>query len=923
MKKRCVLTVFCLLFLCGGITMPAYAQDQKSELYSFNFRGAPLQQVLEKVAQQANIDLVYDPQLVAGITVYDRVQDQPIAEVLHSVLDDTRLDFVILSSGTIVIVENVNENPVYGSYSGKVVDSRSGEPLPGATILLADASGGTSTSRSGTFAINKLMSGTHKIIFSYVGYESVSKKITIEPQENVRQKVPLDPKPVDFRPIVVKGDAPQLSYRNNGEQSVAADNQWQTPGSMQDAIRSLTLFPGVKYGLSLTDLHLQGGQSGGHRIKLDGVPVYNPHSFGQMFSAFSPYAINRIKLYKAGYGVDEGSQIAGLINMEHDINSVDQTQAMVQADPLSVNIRGDLALPLDDSGDDPKFKVMSAARFNYWNTFKDPILDQTLSRWNNLDPLVANRLIDSDMDASRYRPREQQADVSFYDLHLASRYNINKYETINTSFYVGKNVVNTGLLNQAAVTQSPEYLYARDGYRWNNIMGQATYNQLVSPRLDWSTQVSYSANKLQHRYVIGTSSNPQIELLSSGDAVYSQFASADDRNVLPRQQNENRIQHFTLRSDANYSISPNYSLEMGVEMDYVKSRVNFSDLFYLPTLTDQQSTHFSTYLNGHWRPGNYWKVTLGNRLTYTHSTNTVYSEPRGSIQYERPDSDIGYWSARFSGGLYRQFINQYEVTNPGPTSLVPSFTFWSHTGSSDIPKAWHLSGSFHLEPAQNTTVNVEWFYKWQPTAYRVSYKNLLGGIGLNRSDLAAFAEETTLKSLGAGLQVQQSVNQRLKLMLGYDYNFTRMNMETQFGRTMPPPWSEPHRLQLRSLWHLMPELTAVAKWQSVWGRTWGFRQSYYNYLLFESNAWYGGYTFDTPENDKMSPVHQFDFSLIYKPELSFMDLKVRANLTNVLDRRNTIDWSLRPDQSGVDGEYDIKKRTMPGFSPSLSIQVNL
>lgn len=921
MKKRCVLAAVCFLITCC-ISSPINAQDQKPQRFSFNFRGVALQQALEQVAQQANIDMVYDPVLVAGISVYDRVQSQSVSNVLRSLLADTQLDFVTLSSGTIVIVKTVSKNPAYGSYTGKVVDGRSGEPLPGATILLADASGGTSTSRSGTFTINKLMSGTHKIIFSYVGYETVSKTITIEPQEHVRQQVSLEPKPVNFKPIVVKGNAPRLSYRSNDGQSVKADNQWQTSSPMRDAIRSLTLFSGVKYGLPLTDLHLQGGQSGGHRIKLDGVPVYNPHSFGQMFSAFSPYAISRIQLYKAGYGVDEGSQIAGLINMKHDIASVGQSRAMVQADPLSINLRGDLALPLDDSGDDPSFKVMSAARFNYWDTFKDPILNRTLSRWNNLDPLVANVLINSNLDASLYQPQRQEADVSFYDLHLASRYNINEYEAINASFYVGKNVVNTGLLNQAAVIQSPEYLYARDEYRWNNFMGQATYSQLVSPRLDLSSQISFSTNKLQHQYVIGTSSNPQIERFSGGGTVLRQFRAADSRNQLPQQQNENHIQHFTLRSDATYSISPRFNFEMGIKMDFVKSSVDFSDLFYLPTVTDQQSTHFSNYLNGHWRPGEYWKLTAGNRLTYSNSSGTVYSEPRASIQYDRPDSDIGYWSARLAGGLYRQFINQYEVTNPGPTSLVPSFTFWSHTGSSDIPKAWHLSSSFHLEPSQSTTINFESFYKWQPTAYRISYKNLLQGIALNRSNIGAFAEETTLKSLGAGVRVQQSFGQRLKLMLGYDYSFSRIDLNTQFGRTLPPPWSEPHRLQFRSLWQVLPELTAVAKWQSVWGRTWGFRQSYYNYLFYESGSSYGGYTFGSPENDEMSPVHQLDFSLIYKPEISFMNLEVRASLNNVLDRRNTIDWSLRPKQPGMEGEYEVQKRTMPGFSPSLSIQMN-
>ncbi|MDZ7682812.1 MAG: TonB-dependent receptor [Fodinibius sp.] len=405
-----------------------------------------------------------------------------------------------------------------------------------ATVMLADASGGTSTSQGGTFALNKLVSGTYEIVFSYVGYRQVSKTVTIEPRQQLRQKVMLEPKAVDFAPVVVNGKPAPLSYRKEEGQSVAVDNNWRTMDEMRDPIQSLTLFSGVKYGLPMTDLHLQGGQASGHRIRLDGVPVYNPYSFGQMFSAFSPYAIDRIRLHKAGYGVDEGSQISGLIDMNHDISGVNGGSLTGQIDPLSVNLQGDLLVPLEQSGDDTNLKVMSAVRFNYWDLLKDPTLDRTLGRWNNLDPLIANLLIDS--NASEFQPSEQKSNVAFYDWHLASRYNINTYETLTASMYVGKNSVNTDLLNRAP-GQSPEYLYARDAYQWNNMMGQVSYNHLLSPRVDLNAQLSYSANSLSHRYIIGTSTNPQIPSLSNDSRdVFAQFQDAGSQNLVPNQRND-------------------------------------------------------------------------------------------------------------------------------------------------------------------------------------------------------------------------------------------------------------------------------------------------------------------------------------------------------------------------------------------------
>src|SRR5699024_1765311 len=299
---------------------------------------------------------------------------------------------------------------------------------------------------------------------------------------------------------------------------------------------------------------------------------------------------------------------------------------------------------------------------------------------------------------------------------------------LSSSLYVGENDVSTDMLQQAPLSADiPQYLYARDAYHWNNVMGQATYSQLVSPRLDMSTQLSFSSNRFNHRYLLGTNSNPTIPLFagSSSASVMSEFYAAEKQNLLPNQRSNNSIQHLIARTDGTYSFTPQFNLEAGLRFDYVKTGVNLTDLFYLPTLSDQRSTLFSGYLKGNWMRGEYWKFSLGNRLTYANTPGRFYAEPRGSIQFDRPDSGIGYWSVRLSGGFYRQFINQFEITNPGPTSLVPSFSIWSHAGLSEMPEAWHLSSSFHLEPSEQTTINIEWFYKWQPTTYVVSYENLL------------------------------------------------------------------------------------------------------------------------------------------------------------------------------------------------------
>lgn len=925
MNNSLIIAGFLSLFMVVS-SGPLNAQERASgERYSFDFRGEPLHKVLEVIAKEAGIDMAYDPAIVEGITIFQRVQNEPVPDLLGNILADTRLDFLILSTGTVVIVQKVNENPAFGSYFGKVVEAGTGEPLPGASVMLADASGGTSTSSNGAFTLNRLITGTYTVIFSYVGYEPVAKTIDLKPGQDLLDKVSLKPKPVDFSPVVVTDHRPQMPNQINGDEEVNPNSEWIPSGKMRDVIRSLSLFQGVKYGLPMTDIHIQGGQPGEHRIRLDGVPVYNPNSFGQMFSAFSPYAISKVELHKAGYGVSEGSQVAGLIDINHDFGGIGRNRIITQADPLSVNLRGDLQFAGDNTDDASSFKVMGAVRRNYWNLFQEPTLDRTLQEWDDLDPLITNLLLDAEDDAALYQPEEHYSDVRFYDIHLASRYDINAYNTLSSSFYVGKNFVSTDLLRRAPQDQDiPEYLYARDEYQWNNFMGQVSFSQLISPRMDLNTQVSFTSNLLRHRYLIGTNDNPVIPNLGiSGNSVLEAFQDAGAQNLVPTQRNTNRIQHLIARTDASYSITRQFNLEVGLQMDHVESQVDLSDLFYLPTETKPRSTFLSSYLSSNWTLGEYWKITLGDRLTYANSFNQVYTEPRASVQLDQPEAGIGYWSIRVSGGLYRQFINQYEITNPGPSSLVPTFTIWSHAGTAEVPKAWHLSGSFFLEPAEHTTINVEWFHKWQPTTYTVSYDNLLEGTAIGRSSFSAFAESTKMRTYGAGVRINQSfADQNVKLMLGYDYSFARIDLDSQFGRELPVPWNQPHRFQLRTLWRIFPSFTAVAKWEGIYGRTWGFRQSYYNFLFYESPEAFGDFSFSNPEDDRMDPFHQLDLSFIFKPPLEFMDMEIRADLINVLDRENTIDWSLRPEQPGGNGGYEIKKRTMPGFNPTISIQMD-
>ncbi|CAN5238686.1 carboxypeptidase-like regulatory domain-containing protein [soil metagenome] len=894
------------------------AQHPSGETFSYEFRGEPLDMVLDRVARDTGTDLVYDPLLVSGAEVYKRLNNQTVQGILRMVLTEHGLDYLTLSSGTIVIVRVAAEDPAYGTFSGTIVDSRTGEPLPGATIMLADASGGTSAGRTGNFSMSRLMNGEHTITFSYIGYEAVTKTVRIPPNEQVRERIELRPKSITVLPVVVEAHRPEV--RSGGNQSDQSGD-WQAVGLMKSPIRDLSLFPGVQHGLPMGGLHLQGGQQSEHRMQLDGAPVYNPYSIGQMFSSFSPQAIGRATLHQAGFGAVEGSRIAGVIDLSHEMPPQGYKGATLQADPLSVNVRGDLSFELED---DASFSIMSALRTNYWDTYKDPVLERTLREWDRIDPLIINQTAGLEADALFYTPADHQSEVDFYDLHVASQYRFNPFQKISASYYSSQNRLGTAVLNRAIPgIDSAPYLYAAEQYNWKNRVGQISWSNLLTPRTDINTQFSYSYGSFRHGSETGTGT---YSIFPGSLTAISADAFESSRGVvieLPSQIEGNSIGHFIAKTDVSYSFNSTLDFMIGVQFERISSSVDMDEGNYLPTFANVKSSMISSHLTGNYRFGNYWHLSIGSRFTWLNENISIYAEPRASIQYDRPDSRIGYWSARLSGGLYRQFVNEYNITNTGASAVVPSFSIWSHAGTTDIPKAYHLNGSWYAEFSEESSIRLEAFYKWQPVTNITSYRNLISGDELNRSEVNAFAESAEMTALGAGIRVNQSVfDSRVTLMAGYDYSFTRLDLSSQFDKTVPAPWNEPHRAQFRILWHLLTDLTLAGKWQGTWGRRWAFRDSYYNFLQVANPQIASQHQFGNPETDRLGAFSQADISVIYQPSMGQADLELRLDFVNILNRRNPLDRSLLPViRDGEIVRYETTERTMPGFYPTISVQL--
>jgi hypothetical protein len=113
-----------------------------------------------------------------------------------------------------------------------------------------------------------------------------------------------------------------------------------------------------------------------------------------------------------------------------------------------------------------------------------------------------------------------------------------------------------------------------------------------------------------------------------------------------------------------------------------------------------------------------------------------------------------------------------------------------------------------------------------------------------------------------------------------------------------------------------------ARGLGVWGRSWAFRRAYYDVLpLYAGTTVLGGFDLSRPDRDRLPPLLNLDVGLAYSWTLrGGQTVELAFDIVNVLDRRNVLDWSLRP---GEDGSLTPYTRTLPGAQPSLRLRVSV
>ncbi len=923
----CALVVLIAFTLAGQVVAQSVSGP-----YSLLVRGAPLDVALEALVERTRIDLAYDPPLVRGKRTTCAAENETAENLLRCVLRGTNLDFYRLSSGLYVLIETPETVPLYGGLRGIVVDAETRQPLPHSHVMLADQTNGTTANNAGLFAFARLKPGRYMVLATHIGYETGKAVVDVPPGGDSEAELALKADPVIVQPIVIDGLQWQLPSANLGTEAIMQEDLLLNPSSgASDVLVGLNSLLGVRVSDATADIHVQGGETGEHQLRLDGAPVFLPLNFASFVGPFSPFAIGSITVHKAGFQASEGSQISGVVDIRHDTNVPERTRVDVQADPLSLNAR--LSLKRGSTGG-VETTMMTATRLGLWSLYAPPSLESLLDHWSTTDPFLFT-LFDRSDDNPQFetRPTTGNPGIGFRDFHVATRTRFGLLKSLHASGYVGQSRLGSDLANPEHVSNaSPRVITDptpgdsfRDQFTWDTGVGQARYEAVLGRRTMASVGVRGSFYRVRHDYSVPDS----LGDLAVDDGLLGFGLSAID--------DDNRIHEVAAESRFDYVLNHVHSLSGG--LDFIQTGTRFAILGTqrYPISHRSSSWRSTGYVEDVISLARYLTVEAGLRGTYLASHDSVFFEPRLAMRFDQPRSAVGMWSVRMSAGRYRQFVNQFDVSSRSPRALVSSTRFWLATDGSVVPpSATHYAAEILLKPTKSWTLRLEGYFKHQDHILSIDYATSAG------EDRASMEQDEFLVSSygtvkGGGMQIQRQIGLG-RVEARYEFNVAKRTIEGFYDDEPHfAPWNEPHRLELAlDLVPLRP-VTLLARWRGIWGRTWGFRQGYYDFvgaydtladdlpsdLIPKAPRQIERYRLDEPDVHELPPIYQLDLSAAYTHKLGGSNVQVRADVLNVLNRSNVAEWYLWFDeetyyQSGDDGGF-LVKRDRPLLSRLLSV----
>ena len=589
---------FLLIILFLFFAQPTAAQAQP---ISLEFDETPLIEALTVLGSQRGFEFIYSVNLVKDYKVTCSYAGQNFDEALACLLKDTAVHSKRLHERQYILAPLRKPPPDAGLIRSSVVvtgdirDAVSQANLPGAHIYLPEIRRGTTTNNNGYFTLQPLDGDAYLARISYLGYRSVDTLLTT----GRHAQIELKPVALETNMVLVESS----NERNKsltpvpGLVTYGVQDLDQTPnfGGEKDLFQTLQWTPGVhKAGAFNNELLIRGGQADQNLYLLDGAPVYHPWHAFNLVSTFQTDAFKDIRLFRGAFPAQHGGRLSSVLDARLKDGNRSSPRAVAGFSILSGRF-------LIESPLTKKSSFMVSGRRSY--------LDKVIGREHPVQDGAGVR------DTLR-------TGYHFSDITSKLTYRINARNKLSASYYSGSDILDLRLPFDLSLDFSswlkPADLFFEVDHHWGNRLYNVQYQHLASDRLlITTTGYRSSYNATEGELIHPTSSS----LLQS---IY-----------------QVRVRDLGLRSDLDFSISPQHHLQAGIHAVDHRFDSSLEAAVKRSAGAAESTSQYSSleafemvgYVEDTWHPSPRWMVQPGLRLSYFSGGSYLYLSPRLSLSH--------------------------------------------------------------------------------------------------------------------------------------------------------------------------------------------------------------------------------------------------------------------------------------------------
>ena len=207
-----------------------------------------------------------------------------------------------------------------GTIRGFVSDKNTGEPIMFCNVTIGGTSHGSQTDLNGMYTLARIPEGEHKIVVTFIGYNKLTKDISLNNGQILTLKFELESSTVNIDEVEISAERQEMKTDVKAA-SIKITNEdlnlVPTIGGEADLAQYMQIIPGVIFtGDQGGQLYIRGGSPVQNKVLLDGMTIYSPfHSIG-LFSVFDADIIKTTDVYTGGFSAEYGGRVSSIMDIK-------------------------------------------------------------------------------------------------------------------------------------------------------------------------------------------------------------------------------------------------------------------------------------------------------------------------------------------------------------------------------------------------------------------------------------------------------------------------------------------------------------------------------------------------------------------------------------------------------------------------------